>query len=242
MSDPRWEEEAALQAVGMLDEPARRGFDRAVRQDPEVAQMARDFSAIAALLAYDAPQVEPPPQLKGEIRARLDERRPAAGVISFPYQMMPYAIAACLMGLVIFQAGLIGSLKTRLRADRVAMVALQQNDSMLELRLADMKAMNNGYINSKVMVAWDPRLHRGMISMHNLPAPPPGHDYQLWVLDPSARQPVSAGLLTMGSHSQDFAARPVGMKEPGFAISLEPSGGRSLPTPGEILFAVAPGP
>jgi anti-sigma-K factor RskA len=80
-----------------------------------------------------------------------------------------------------------------------------------------------------------------MISMDNLPAPPPGHDYQLWVLDPTAPAPMSAGLLTRNARAQDFAAHPVRSMGPGFAISMEPAGGNSSPNPGPILFAVAPG-
>jgi anti-sigma-K factor RskA len=91
------------------------------------------------------------------------------------------------------------------------------------------------------MVAWDPHMHRGMITMENMPAPPPGHDYQLWVLDPSAPAPISAGLLHMEPGGQKFQMQPMATPGPGFAISLEPAGGRSEPTPGAILFAVAPG-
>jgi anti-sigma-K factor RskA len=58
------------------------------------------------------------------------------------------------------------------------------------------------------------------------------------VLDPQALAPVNAGVITA---SRSFAVQPVGTQSPGFAISLEPSGGRPEPT-GPILFAVAPGP
>jgi anti-sigma-K factor RskA len=93
------------------------------------------------------------------------------------------------------------------------------------------------YASSHVIVAWDPVQHRGVVSMQDLPMPPAGHDYQLWVLDPKAPSPISAGLIT-GSRSFDVA--PVSTTNPGFAVSLEPSGGRPSPT-GPILFAVAPG-
>ena len=44
------------------------------------------------------------------------------------------------------------------------------------------------------MVAWDPvHAPRGFVSIQNMPAPAAGHDYQLWVLDPTAPAPISAG-------------------------------------------------
>ncbi len=76
--------------------------------------------------------------------------------------------------------------------------------------------------------------------MHQLPPPPPGKDYQLWVLDPTAPAPISAGLLSAGAGSQNFGTGSAVTNGPGFAVSLEPAGGRPLPT-GAILFAVAPG-
>jgi anti-sigma-K factor RskA len=74
--------------------------------------------------------------------------------------------------------------------------------------------------------------------LQDLLAAPAGHDYQLWVLDPNALGPISAGLIT-GARS--FDAQQITTDNPGFAISLEPAGGSPEPT-GPILFAVAPGP
>lgn len=242
MTDPRWEEEAALGALGLLEKAAPLNSEAA--RDPAVARLVHDFAATAALLAYDAPQVEPPPALRRQIMALTDApQQPAARqeikIVPFTRWALPYAIAACLMGLVIVQFVLLGRLQQRLGEQNGALAQLRADDSMLQLRLADMKAMNNDFINAKVMVAWDPMTHHGMITMQNLPAPPAGHDYQLWVLDPSAKAPMSAGLLTRAARAQDFAVHPVRAMDPGFAISLEPAGGRSSPTPGAILFAVA---
>ena len=97
--------------------------------------------------------------------------------------------------------------------------------------------------DAKVMVAWNGKTCCGMLSMANMPAAPAGSDYQLWVLDPSKPAPLTAGVVPRGVRSQHFVADQVHMPgRPGFALSLEPQGGRPTPTAGAILFAVAPSP
>jgi len=153
---------------------------------------------------------------------------------------MPYALAACLMGLAICQAVQISRLGGRLHSTSTELAQLRSRNTLTELRVTSLEAKDAAYAAAKVIVAWDPRLHHGMISMQNLPAPPSGHDYQLWVLDPSAPAPLNAGLLHSGAGTEGFSVVPVGDAGPGFAISLEPAGGSPSPT-GAILFAVARG-
>jgi anti-sigma-K factor RskA len=239
MSDNQIEEMAALQALGLLDEAGLKTLLTAARRDEEVAGMVDSFEQTASWLAYDAPQVAPPPALRRELLRQLPAHRETAKTIPF-LQWVPYAVAACLMALVYYQWAQIFSLKAQVHTARVQLAGLRKTSDLNELRLAQLEAKDAAYSSARVMVAWDPRLHRGIISMRNLPAPPPGKDYQLWVLDPSAPAPISAGLLVASSVSQNFGTKAAAANGPGFAISLEPAGGRPLPT-GAILFAVAPG-
>jgi anti-sigma-K factor RskA len=243
MNNPRLEEMAALHAVQLLDENATRELLAAAARDPEVERVMHDFDEIAALLALEAPEVQPPAHLRQELMRRLPPRPASSKLIPFS-QFIPYAIAACLMFLGIAQAVQISHLKAGLHGLQTAFVAenqratrLQQSNDLLGLRLATLEAKDPAYAASKIMVAWDPYQHRGIVAMQDLPPPPPGHDYQLWVLDPHAPAPISAGLI---ASSRPFTVQPVGTDNPGFAISLEPAGGRPSPT-GPILFAVAPG-
>jgi hypothetical protein len=159
----------------------------------------------------------------------------------FP-RWVPYGIAACLMILGISLALQILDLKSQLLATRADATRLRESNALMGLRLATLEAKDAAkdpsYVLSKIMVAWDSYQHRGVVAMQDLPTPPAGHDYQLWVLDPAAEAPISAGLIT-GSRS--FTVKPLSTQNPGFAISLEPSGGSPVPTL-PILFAVAPGP
>jgi anti-sigma-K factor RskA len=230
------EEQAALHALDLLDGSSRTELLAAANRDPQIAAMIRDYTERAALLAYDAPQVEPPAKLREEILRQLPARAATSKIISFP-QWIPYAIAACLMILGICQTVQIAGLKSQLVTVSTDALHLRESNALIGLKLAVLETKDAAYTNSTVTVAWDTYQHRGVVAMQNLPIPPAGHDYQLWVLDPGADGCLRAGLLT---GSRTFAVRPVSMSDPGFAVSLEPSGGRPEPT-GPILFAVAPG-
>ena len=167
----------------------------------------------------------------------MEKAYPTSTLMPF-FRWVPHAIAACLMILGISQALQILDLKSQLLATRADATRLRESNALKDLRLATLEAKDASYASSQIIVAWDSYEHRGVVAMENLPAPPAGHDYQLWVLDPAAEAPLSAGLLT-GSRS--FMVKPVSTPNPGFAISLEASGGSPEPA-GPILFAVAPGP
>jgi anti-sigma-K factor RskA len=247
MNNERLEELAALHALGLLDGASQNELRDAARRDQEVNDLMRDFDETASLMVHDAPSNEPPPSLKKDLMRRLPARH-ASPLVAFS-QWAPYAIAACLMVLGIVQSLQIAGLRSQMQnlqsayfAESATATRLQQSNDMLGLRIASLQMadgakMDTAFAASKIMVAWDPHQNRGMLEMQNLPSPPPGHDYQLWVLDPKAQAPISAGLI---SGSRAFAVKPVSMSDPGFAISLEPAGGMPTPT-GPILFAVAPG-
>jgi anti-sigma-K factor RskA len=241
MIDERLQELAALHALGLLDEAGQATLLAAAERDPQVRELMDGMDETAAALAGDAPQVAPPPAVLRELMRQLPKSRPAWSekMITFPI-WVPYALAACLCVLALAQGWLNFSLQKKVHAAQAETALWRDHDNMVELRLASLEAKDAAYADAKVMVAWDPKMHDGYISMENMPAPPPGHDYQLWVLDPNAPAPISAGLLGMKPGGQGFAVKPMDTQGPGFAISLEPSGGRPEPT-GAILFAVAPG-
>jgi anti-sigma-K factor RskA len=112
--------------------------------------------------------------------------------------------------------------------------------AMIQLHLSTLEAKDVSYQSSKIMVAWDSFQHHGTIAMQNLPEPPAGRNYQLWVLDPGALSPISAGIIHPGKPSGAFTVNTLTTTNPGFAITLEPGGGSPQPT-SAILFAVAPG-
>ena len=154
------------------------------------------------------------------------------------HRIVPYAIAACLMAIGISQSLQIIDLKKKLATTSTDAGRLRHTVALMSLRVATLEAKDPAYAASKVLVAWDAYQHRGVLAVQDLAAPPAGHDYQLWVLDPNALGPISAGLVTCAT---SFEVHQITTDNPGFAVSLEPAGGSPAPV-GPILFAVAPGP
>jgi anti-sigma-K factor RskA len=248
MSDPHLEELAALHALDLLDEAGRRELLAAAARDPGTEQLVRELAEAAAALALDAPQVAPPPALKGAVLRALPR---GGAVIRFP-AWFPYAIAAGFMLLGLLDTWWIHSLLADLSAARGSLLSRQWEvtDESERQGLADIRVLpldthdpatrDPAFAAAKVAVAWNPRLHQGIVTVRDVPPPPAGHDYQLWVLDPGVLAPVSAGLLASGAGSENFTVAAPTTDKVGFAVSLEPAGGRPEPT-GPILFAVAPG-
>ncbi|MGW1739639.1 anti-sigma factor [Nocardia sp. NPDC001965] len=71
-------------------------------------------------------------------------------------------------------------------------------------------------------------LHAATVSFDATPAPPPGSDYQLWLIDASGT-PRSAGVLTdLPGASDPYVTEFTGSDQ--LAVTLEPDGGSPAPT------------
>jgi anti-sigma-K factor RskA len=199
------EELAALHAVNQLDEAGEKELLQAAEHDPKLGALIRDYSEIAALLAYDATPIAPSPGLREKLLNQLPARSTKSRISSFS-SFIPYAIAACLMALGIYETTQIKGLKSQLAASRTDAAHLRESNALTGLRLQTLAAKDGAYAAGQIIVAWDSYQHRGVVALANLPAPAAGHDYQLWVLDPGAEAPVNAGVI---SNSRSFAVPPV---------------------------------
>ena len=83
---------------------------------------------------------------------------------------------------------------------------------------------------------------RGLVfTASNLPAPPPGRAYQLWVLT-AQPQPISAGMLKLDANGRTTAMidTPQDLPKPvAMAVTLEPEAGVSSPTGEKYLVGLA---
>ena len=68
-------------ALGVLDEPERRAFEQHLATCASCAAEIRDFTAVAAALALDVPQVEPPPSLRERVLRAATQPGPQPAVI-----------------------------------------------------------------------------------------------------------------------------------------------------------------
>jgi anti-sigma-K factor RskA len=83
-----------------------------------------------------------------------------------------------------------------------------------------------------MVVFWNRRQQRVYVAVQNLPAPPPGKQYQLWAI--VNNKPVDAGVFN--TQSVDAQRVKDVARAQAFAVTLENEGGSPQPT-GEVLMA-----
>jgi anti-sigma-K factor RskA len=117
---------------------------------------------------------------------------------------------------------------------QVRVASLEKRDPLREILPVTLAAQRGAPPAGKVMALWDPYRRAGALHA-KLPEPAPDKDYQLWIITPESKQPVSAGVIPALSDCQTFtAAQPINQVA-ALAISIEPKGGSTAPR-GPVIF------
>jgi anti-sigma-K factor RskA len=227
--------------------------------DQELRQFSDEIRETLASLALSSKAMEPPANLAELILRNERSERKIIKHRFRPMTLFPWALAACLaiacllLGLersetkrqiVQLESDLQQTTKNLATAVQKneetenELAAFQKKSQLSEMRVATLKAKVAAYEHAVAVVVWD-RVHdTGLLQVNNLPPPAAGKDYQLWVIDPDKKQPVSAGIITIqpeGLIRANFqpveSVKTVG----GFAISIEKTGGSQTPQ-GQIVF------
>jgi len=83
-----------------------------------------------------------------------------------------------------------------------------------------------------------PSSGRLIFTASNMPAPPSGKAYELWVLPATGGAPIPAGVFTPdieGSAAVIFPDIPANVQAAGFGVTIEDAAGASAPTSPIIL-------
>jgi anti-sigma-K factor RskA len=245
-------------ALGVLSEPERLALETHLRTCSECASEVRGFLDVSSALAYAVPQQDPPPALRERVlRAVEAERDPHHRVVALKprsrwwmpeWLAVAASIAAVAFGLYsVTLRQRIQDLQDRLQAANQRIVTAEQ------ARAAARSAADEAERRNALATADDVRLivlagqkgapsasglalwsaSRGlMVKASHLPPPPPGRQYQLWVIPPGSKTPISAGLLNLDPTGQAIviadaaASANVGT----VAVTDEPLGGVPQPT------------
>lgn len=262
MIDETREEQAILYVFGQLEAVATERFTAELRNDPELRDLVEELEAATAQLAHAAPPRLPPAALKARLLGEI--RRGASKLVPFPPRRsaLPWALAAALA----VTAGLLWNERRQLADERAAQMrelltlrdsstrirdslraelaalnkqiaGLRQRDALASVKIATLRSQVDAYARALAVVVWDGSTQRGVLKLENFPKAGAGKDYQLWVIDPQKKAPVSAGIVPVGPDGLARIAfapeQPVGAGEK-FAISLERAGGAPAPQ-GQIV-------
>ena len=226
--DPELRERlAADYALGTLAGPARRRFQRLMREDPALAEAVARWEMRLNPLVEALPPVEPPARLWRAIEHEIGAGRRAA-------PKAPAAPAGLWHSLGFWRG--LGVAATALAAALALYIAITPP----EVGPIPLAVLEDSAGHAAWLVAAEPRVRRLAIRVVAAEQPAAGRVYELWLLPKGGAKPRPLGLLpaegpaTLELAPGDAAALAGAV---GLAISLEPAGGSptGLPT-GPVLF------
>ncbi len=210
-------------AVDAVDDIERASFERHLASCPTCRAEVASLREASALLA-DAATTTPPPELRDAVLSGITRVRPLPPVtVGGPVhrrKWFPALVAAVVLALV----GVGGAVWQPWRDD--ASQTLSATDQVLQDPEAQQvsQTLPNG---ATATVVRSPKEHRAVLVTEDLPEPPAGKVYQLWLQTPSEDM-VPAGLMPAGGSSallDGNADDAIGV-----GLSLEPAGGSEQPT------------
>jgi anti-sigma-K factor RskA len=210
-------------AVDAVDDIERASFERHLAGCPSCRAEVESLRAASAALADDA-TTTPPPALRAAVLGDISRVRPLPPVtVGSPVhrrKWFPALVAAVVLALV----GVGGAVWQPWRDD--TSVAPSVTDQVLSDPAAQRftKDLGGGVTATVVRSA---KLNRAVIVTENMPAPPEGKVYQLWLQTPN-RHMNAAGLMPAGADTVLFEGDADDAV--GAGVSLEPAGGSAQPT------------
>jgi anti-sigma-K factor RskA len=120
------------------------------------------------------------------------------------------------------------SLLAELGQTRAQITDLTNRNALASVKIAMLASMAKNAPDARAVVAWDGNSQQGILKTLGMPAAAADQDYQLWVIDPDYKTPVSAGVFDPAAGAK-FAPVHRIMKADKFAVSLEKKGGSETP-------------
>lgn len=210
------------------EEPPAGLLDRIMASLP-----AQDTAAVAGAYPGQAPAAVPPVVARpvreatdlsvtdelGAARKRRDERRRPQGMRNW---LVGIAAAA------FIALGGVG----------VGAYVANQNDPLNQvLQAGDVRqATVNVTGGGTATVSVSPSRDAIVVKMNDVPAPPPGKVYQMWLIPKDGSAPVSQGLMDAEALSKPAVVKGIGSAA-ALGITVEPTGGSSSPTTPTVAAA-----
>ncbi len=219
-------------ALGALDDDERREFESYLAAHPELQAEVDDLNSVADLLAFAPPEYEPSPELRRTLLRKIggaeeDAALPGAAPLRTGLRRLfgPAGLAAAaailaVVGLFIWNASLRG----------------ENEDLRGELETRQTYELHgSGEAEDVQGEVVELGSRRAVLMAEDLPPAPEGHVYEAWVMHDGVPEPAGT------FHSQDGQAvtRIEGSLEgaDAVAVTVEPSGGSSMPTSEPLLTA-----
>jgi anti-sigma-K factor RskA len=236
--------------LGALEPDERKQFEQMLENASEAEyQIYEDMIKVRDDLALTVEPATPSEEVEKRIFEEIEstdepsEDRSDNSANIIPLWTYKVAAAIMLVGLLGFAYYTVNLSETIEQQETVItelQSELERQDELLsvlaakEVRLVMMGGLDpspEGYGK----IVWDPEEGRAILQLANLPAPPEGKDYQLWLIKDD-QNPISAGVFDFDQPSDDLFFKVEHLREKPspqantFAVTLEPEGGVPQPT------------
>ena len=226
---------AGAYALDALDDEERAAFETHLATCEECAEEVRGMRAAAFELSRTT-EVAPPPQLRTDILASINQVRPLAPVTDNVIALRrartsrsAWQLMAAACALIAIVAAGWGFSQHRTGSMTARGTAVEQ-----VLQANDLKANTTAFEQGSGTVVYSGSEHKFVLIGHGIPALASDKTYQLWLLPPNGSAvsvstfvPDSAGNVSLPA-SADLSGIPK------LGISVEPSGGSKTPTAGTV--------
>jgi len=258
---PTREEDFDLYVLGALEGDEKLAIEAHVGACPQCAAKLAEARGRVAMMSFAAPRVNPSPQVKAELLARVRADKDAApqrvpratlspagtGIFGRWWGAVLAPIGVALVVATIF----LWNQNERLNQELATLhqTVVQQQKNLEEQRhTADLLAAHDTIVvplapmpgmpkDSMARVTYNE--HMGMLMYDgNLVPAPADKSYQLWLV-PMKGDPINAGVFNPkpGQTEHWMMQLPSGVTPKAFAITIEPAGGMPHPTGPKVLAA-----
>jgi anti-sigma-K factor RskA len=134
----------------------------------------------------------------------------------------------------------VRTIETESESLRTQVAQLKEQNDLSNARVAVLGSLIKKKPEARAASVWSSETQSGVLVVENLPALPPGRDYQLWVLDPPKGAPISAGVFQVdanGAARVAFTAVETVAEPAQFAVTEEQQGGVPSPTMEKLVLA-----
>lgn len=202
------------------------------------AELAR-YQQISDGLATALPLHIPPRSVRGKLLASLEETKtPARAKIRWGFRQFATGVIA----LVLISTNLIAFLQIRdLRQQHMRLAdQIEQQHTILGMLATntEIHSVNGDGFSGQLLL--DREKNLAYLLTWNLPPPPPGQVYQIWLIDPNGEETAAALFrpeLDRPFTSAALVTSRTFVEFVGIKVTIEPSGGSEAPT-GEPILSV----
>jgi anti-sigma-K factor RskA len=247
-------DQAPAYVLGALSPSERLAFEAHLAECAICAAEVRSLTPVTAGLARLVPEAEPAPEVRARLLASISKSSwwSVSWLAAAASVLLAVALGAYSAQLRARVSGLESQLREATRraeasegqvaeARRVAFDAQSQVAVLAAPDLARIDLAGQPVAPAAAARAFWSRTRGLVLTASNLPAPPPGRAYQLWVLT-AQPAPISAGMLVVDASGRVTAKfdTPLDLPRPvAMAVTLEPEGGVPAPTGEKYLVGLA---